>query len=129
MMFNTKLYAAVVLPVSVIGQIHHFYSGSFDGSSLYAVAFNEEASTLDIVYNGTLDVSSSKWIAADVRLDPRLGRYYRSAEIYRDLANGYELSESEDEPVRGRCRQLSELRHQSRQVPFSYEQCVGLSSV
>ncbi|KAJ5777258.1 hypothetical protein N7520_000504 [Penicillium odoratum] len=49
----------------VLGQIHHFYSGFFSGDSLYGIEFNEASSKLNVVYNGSLDLSSSKWVATD----------------------------------------------------------------
>lgn len=54
------------LTLPVLGQVHHFYSGYFSGDSLYGIEFNEQSSELSVIYNGTLDVSSSKWIATDV---------------------------------------------------------------
>ena len=64
-MITRGLFGAV-LASPVLGQLHHFYSGVFSGSSLYGFEFNEKSEALSIFYNGSLDVSSSKWIATDV---------------------------------------------------------------
>ncbi|KAJ5144935.1 hypothetical protein N7448_002327 [Penicillium atrosanguineum] len=56
----------VLLTPPVLGQVHHFYSGFMSGDSLYGVEFNEQSSALSVFYNGTLNVSSSKWIATDI---------------------------------------------------------------
>lgn len=67
-MILTRNFLGALLSSSALGQVHHLYSGVFTGSSLYGVEFNEESSKLRVIYNGTLDISSSKWIAADVSL-------------------------------------------------------------
>jgi hypothetical protein len=50
----------------VMGKAHRLYSGFFSGDSLYAIQFDESTSNLSVVYNGTLNIQSSKWIATDV---------------------------------------------------------------
>lgn len=61
----TRGLLGTVLASAALGQLHHFYSGVFSGSSLYGFEFNEHSESLSIFYNGSLDVSSSKWIATD----------------------------------------------------------------
>lgn len=67
-MILTRGFLGALFSSSALGQVHHFYSGVFTGSSLYGVEFNEASSQLSFIYNGTLDISSSKWIATDVSL-------------------------------------------------------------
>jgi len=66
MFLSRGLLTIASLSPLVLGKVHHFYFGCFSGDSLYGIQFNELKSELSVVYNGTLDVQSSKWIATDV---------------------------------------------------------------
>ncbi|KAL4947991.1 hypothetical protein BDW69DRAFT_102971 [Aspergillus filifer] len=65
MLFTRGILGSVLLSPSVVGHLHNFYSGFYSGNSLYGIQFDELSSQLTVVYNGTLDVQSSQWIATD----------------------------------------------------------------
>jgi hypothetical protein len=46
--------------------LHHLFVGTFGAASLYTVAFDDEALTLELVKNSTASVGHS-WISFDVR--------------------------------------------------------------
>lgn len=64
-MRSLSLLAAGVVPV--LADTHYFFAGSFAGSTIVGVEFDDVAATLTLVNNITTDASSgSKWITLDV---------------------------------------------------------------
>lgn len=65
-MLVSRGFLGALLISPALGQIHHFYSGIFSGDNIFGIEFDEASSELSVLYNGTLELSSSKWIATDV---------------------------------------------------------------
>ncbi|KAH8651426.1 Lactonase, 7-bladed beta-propeller-domain-containing protein [Xylariales sp. PMI_506] len=84
------LTAAAALAVA---DTHYFFSGSFDGSTIFGVEFDDAASTLALINNITVETSSgSKWIALDARkenLYVATTGYFQSYTITSDLILTY----------------------------------------
>lgn len=66
MLLTRGILASALLSPSVLGHLHNFYTGFYSGNSLYGIQFDDVSSELNVVYNGSLDMQSSQWIATDV---------------------------------------------------------------
>lgn len=62
------LASALLLYTPAQAVLHYAFAGSFSGSGISLVQFNEESSLLSVSENLTIEHSSgSKWITFDVR--------------------------------------------------------------
>jgi hypothetical protein len=61
----SNLFLALSSLHTTSAAIHHLFVGTFGQASLYTVAFDDEALTLDLVKNSTASAGHS-WIAFDV---------------------------------------------------------------
>lgn len=64
-MYSLLVLAAAAVPA--LADTHYFFAGSFSGTTIYGVEFDDAASTLTLVNNITTSASGgSKWINIDV---------------------------------------------------------------
>jgi carboxy-cis,cis-muconate cyclase len=69
-MFPISTFIAVLSILKAAeATVHHLFVGTFGAASLYTVAFDDEALTLELVKNSTASTGHS-WIAFDVRTKP-----------------------------------------------------------